>query len=214
MQDYEEGDEFDLAAFDEAEEFEQLNTELQENDDYDTDDEDGGLRNDDFLASVKVERLGALTTGPFTEREISEVSRLLKTVLLQAQKTIAIFSVEGKKYPNSATPFLHVKVASIEEARVLVEYAVVVVDSQDFLITPKSSKLTSITLGFKASRSGKQPRLPHILAHIKASPFSRFIKEITFQQTFTVHTRGTSTIGVLPTESLEKIAMEAFHTKK
>ncbi|KAK3284831.1 hypothetical protein CYMTET_7535 [Cymbomonas tetramitiformis] len=153
MQDYEEGDEFDLAAFDEAEEFEQLNTELQENDDYDTDDEDGGLRNDDFLASVKVERLGALTTGPFTEREISEVSRLLKTVLLQAQKTIAIFSVEGKKYPNSATPFLHVKVASIEEARVLVEYAVVVVDSQDFLITPKSSKLTSITLGFKASRN-------------------------------------------------------------
>eukprot|EP00854_Cymbomonas_tetramitiformis_P011906 gene11906-14062_t len=47
MQDYEEEDEFDFAAFDEAEAYENLNRELQENDDYDTDDEDGGLRNDD-----------------------------------------------------------------------------------------------------------------------------------------------------------------------
>ncbi|KAK3256030.1 hypothetical protein CYMTET_34830 [Cymbomonas tetramitiformis] len=190
MQDYEEEDEFDLAAFDEVEAFENLNRELQENDDYDTDDEDGGLQSDDFLASVKVKRLGATTAGPFTEHEISEVGRLLKTVLLQSQKSVAIFSVEGKKYPDSATPFMHVKVASIEEARVLVEYAVVVADGQDFLITPKSSKLTSITLGFKAYRAGKQPRLALILNHIKASPFSKFIKEITFQQTFTVNTRA------------------------
>ncbi|KAK3283154.1 hypothetical protein CYMTET_9138 [Cymbomonas tetramitiformis] len=189
MQDYEEGDEFDLSAFDEAEDFEKLDKELQENNDYDTDDEHGGLSNDDFLASVKVKTLGALTAGPFTEREITEVGRLLKSVLLQAQKTVTIFSVEGKKYPNSATPFLHVKVASIEEARVLVEYAVVVVDNQDFLITPKSSKLTSITIGFKSLRAGKQPKLAHILAHIIASPISKFIKEVTFQQSFTVHSR-------------------------
>eukprot|EP00854_Cymbomonas_tetramitiformis_P006064 gene6064-7287_t len=183
MQDYEDENEFELATFGKAEEYENLNSELQENDDYDTDDEDGGLRNDDFLASVKVKRLGATIAGPFTEREISEVGRLLKSVLLQAQKSVATFSIEGKKYPDSATPFMRAKVASIEEARVLVvEYAVVVPDGQDFLITPKSiSKLLTRIAGLR----GKQPRLALILNHIKASPFSKFIKEITFQQTCT-----------------------------
>ncbi|KAK3252514.1 hypothetical protein CYMTET_38188 [Cymbomonas tetramitiformis] len=37
MQDCAEEDDFDLAAFDEAEEYENLNSELQEKDDYDTD---------------------------------------------------------------------------------------------------------------------------------------------------------------------------------
>ncbi|KAK3242914.1 hypothetical protein CYMTET_47414 [Cymbomonas tetramitiformis] len=151
MQDHEEDDEFDLAAFDEAEEFEQLDKELQDNDDYRT--------------TTLITRTGGCVT------------------------TTSLHRVEGKKYPSSDTPVLHVRVASIEEARVLIEYAVIVADNQDFLITPKGSKLTSITLGFKAVSSGKQPKLPHILSHIKASPFSRFIKEITFQQTFTVHTR-------------------------
>ncbi len=68
----------------------------------------------------------------------------------------------------------------------LIEAAVIVIDDNNYLITPKSSKLTTLKVGFRARKGDSQPQLSHILKHITASPFSSFVQEVVYTQTFSV----------------------------
>ncbi|KAK3269711.1 hypothetical protein CYMTET_21855 [Cymbomonas tetramitiformis] len=156
---------------------------------------EGDLSNEDFIQTVKINRMNKGDRSKFSDREIREATRQITQLLERLCLDISHLSVKGLDRPEKETvdnkdPFILVRVKSESEARAILEKAVFVIDDHRYVASPKSNRLVRFNVSFVAAAANLQVSTDRIVRFLNGTVLSEFVSRIVYVQSFSEDIRG------------------------